>query len=699
MESLSFSFPTWYILLCALLGAVLTAVLYVRSNTLQDQPQWIRALLAGLRFLSIFLISLFLLSPLLRSTQLDTQKPTVVIAQDVSESISTEWSGEDEAGYESQLRGFENELTGDYNVDVLSFGSSTRPEFDTSFSDKVTNISNALDLIKNQYAGTNLGAVVLATDGIFNEGSNPLYASTGLAVPVYTVALGDTTPRRDLILKRAFHNRIAYLNDKFSVQLDIAARNLAGSSSLLSVYKVEQSGARKLQEQPLRITGNDFFETVEIVLDADQPGVQRFRFVLQQVNGEVSVQNNSKDIFVDVLDARQKILILADNPHPDLTAMRQSIRTNKNYEVEVAFLDDWNGNTADYDLVILHQLPGRSASVSNVLNTLDENRTPRFFILGSQTDYNRINAVQSLLGVQANPRNTNDVQGQLNPTFNLFNTQDNLGQDLLAYPPLSAAFGEFTDSGNGQVLLYQRIRKIDTQFPLLMLGNENGTKSGVLTAEGIWKWRLFDYLQNQSHEQFDVFFTKVIQYLSVKEDKRKFRVSVSANILDENEQVFFDAELYNNSYELINGPDVRMEITDDEGNTYDFTFNKTDRAYRLNAGTLPVGNYRFEASVTYNGEQFTYDGQFSVQPIQLELYETTADHGVLRLLSNRTGGRLVYPDQLQVLADSIRAEENIKPVIYQTSRTRSAINLRWLFLPILLLLVVEWGLRRYFGSY
>jgi hypothetical protein len=287
----------------------------------------------------------------------------------------------------------------------------------------------------------------------------------------------------------------------------------------------------------------------------------------------------------------------------------------------------------------------------------------------------------------------------LNPNFNLFNTQDNLGQDLLAYPPLSAAFGEFTDSGNGQVLLYQRIRKIETQFPLLMLGNENGTKSGVLTAEGIWKWRLFDYLQNQSHEQFDVFFTKVIQYLSVKEDKRKFRVSASANILDENEPVFFDAELYNNSYELINEPDVRMEITDDQGNTYDYTFDKTDRAYRLNAATLPVGNYRFEASVTHNGEQLTYDGQFSVQPIQLELYETTADHGVLRLLSNRTGGRLVYPDQLEVLADSIRAEENIKPVIYQASRTRSAINLRWLFLPILLLLAVEWGLRRYFGSY
>ena len=34
------------------------------------------------------------------------------------------------------------------------------------------------------YSNQNLGAIVLASDGIYNEGSNPVYASTRLGAPI-----------------------------------------------------------------------------------------------------------------------------------------------------------------------------------------------------------------------------------------------------------------------------------------------------------------------------------------------------------------------------------------------------------------------------------------------------------------------------------------------------------------------------------
>lgn len=699
MESLSFQFPLWYILLCILLGLVVATILYARSASFSDKPLSVVLTLATLRFLSVTLISMFLLSPLLKSLELDTQKPTIVIAQDVSESVTSAWGQQQKEDYLAQLEEVGRVLSNDYDVQILSFGSSVREGLDTTFSDKVSNTSMVLDQVTDRYAGANLGGVILATDGLFNEGSNPLYASAELGVPVFSIAMGDTTPQRDLVLKSVFNNRIAYLGDKFSVQVDVSARNLDGRTSNLVVSRIANGQAVRLKEKNLKIQESDYFQTFSFVLDADQPGVQRFRFSLQPVEGEVSLSNNTKDVFIDVLDARQRILILGANPHPDLTAMRQSIRSNKNYEVDVFDIDDWGGEIRDYDLVVFHQLPGREKSVSDLLNELNENRIPRFFVLGSESDYNRINAVQALMGTQVTPRNTNEVQGRVNTTFNLFTLNDELPKAMGAYPPLTAAFGEFTDSGNGQVLLYQRIRKIDTQFPLLMLGEEAGSKTGILAAEGIWKWRLFDFLQHKSHAKFDAFFSKIIQYLSVKDDKRKFRVTMNSSIVNENEPLFFDAELYNNSYELINTPDVQMEVVDEDGNAFNYTFNKTEKAYRLNAGTLPVGNYRYEATVNYNAERLTFSGQFSIQPIQLELYETTADHSVLQLISDRSGGMLAYPQNLTIIADSIRSEEAIKPIIYQTSRTRSAINLRWLFLPLLLLLTAEWAIRRYQGSY
>ena len=92
---------------------------------------------------------------------------------------------------------------------------------------KVSNISEFLKYIYDLYSNQNLGAIIMATDGIYNEGSNPIYAGAKLTAPIYTVALGDTTAKKDVILKRVFHNKIAYLGDKFSIQIDVAALRLS----------------------------------------------------------------------------------------------------------------------------------------------------------------------------------------------------------------------------------------------------------------------------------------------------------------------------------------------------------------------------------------------------------------------------------------------------------------------------------------
>jgi len=401
-----------------------------------------------------------------------------------------------------------------------------------------------------------------------------------------------------------------------------------------------------------------------------------------------------------VLDARQKILLLANAPHPDLTAIKQSIGTNKNYEITTAFIDDATINIAEFDFVLLHQLPSKTNSAAAALNTIKNNNISHFFILGAQTNLTTFNQAQPLLTIQGDNQNTNEVQALVAPNFNLFKLDERVLQETRQYPPLISPFStNYTINPNTQVLLYQRIGRVDTQYPLLVLGEQQGAKIGALLGEGIWKWRLFDFLQNDSHVVFDELWGKTIQYVSLKEDKRRFRVNLDKNIFNENEQVIFGAELYNESYELINEPDVSMTVTSRDGREFNYTFNKSGNAYTLNAGLFTVGDYRFRASVNVNGENLSYEGQFSVQPLQLELYETTADHNILRLLSQEFGGEVVYPSAMTSLPQIIEEKGNVKPIIYQTSKTRSVINLKWIFFLLVGLLTLEWFLRRYFGAY
>lgn len=699
MSNLTFQYPAWFLLLCVLLGLGFAMLLYYRDTTFREQSPMLNRWLGVLRFLAVTLIGILLLSPILKSTITETKKPVIVLAQDHSESIAGAMSEADLERYKTDWAGLRSVLEEDYEVHELAFGDQVREGVDFKFSDKISNFSELLQTTYDLFGAQNLGAVVMATDGIYNEGSNPAYSGAQIAAPIYTVAFGDTTPRKDLIVRRVFHNNIAYLGDKFSIQIDVAATNCTGAQTVLTVSRVDGEQTRQLQSFPISIGSNDFFTTKEVLLEADRPGVAQYLIRVAKVNGETVAANNSKEIFIDVLDARQKILLLANGPHPDLSALRQMLEFNKNYQVSIANFGAPGLDITKYDFVILHNLPSATADISGLVQKMDERRIPRLFIAGMQTNFAGLSPLQGLVNARSDGRQSDDVQAKVSPRFSSFHIDPRTIEALPQFNPVVSAFGTFSATPQAQVILYKRIGKVDTDQPLLAVGETNGVKTGIFLAEGLWKWRLFDYLQHQNHDIFDEVFGKTVQYLSIKEDKRKFRVALDQSIFNENEPVTFGAELYNDNYELTNDPDVALVIRNKDGKEFTYTFNKVGKAYALNAGILPVGNYTFKASTNFNGRGLVFEGKFSVRPIQLELFETTANHAVLRQLSAQFGGETVAPTALASIAEKIRSKETVKPVIYQTNRTNPLINLKWIFALLAGLLVLEWFLRRYFGAY
>ncbi|MFT5262645.1 MAG: beta-lactamase regulating signal transducer with metallopeptidase domain, partial [Polaribacter sp.] len=74
-------------------------------------------------------------------------------------------------------------------------------------------------------------------------------------------------------------------------------------------------------------------------------------------------------------------------------------------------------------------------------------------------------------------------------------------------------------------------------------------------------------------------------------------------------------------------------------------------------------------------------------------------HGLLRMLSDKYGGAMVSPNNISTISELVKAKKSVKPTIYQTSKTISVINLKWIFFILLTLLTLEWFLRRYYGGY
>ncbi len=669
-------------------------MLYYREDKFDETAKWLKYVLGFLRTVGVTGLAALLLSPLLKQINEETKKPKIVVLQDKSLSISNE----EGQSFASALDNGKSTLEENFEVSYYDFAEAVALQADSIENNQTTNISSALQYVYDVFNGQNLGAVVVASDGLYNEGKNPLYSTNQFKAPIYTVGLGDTTIRKDLIVKNVLYNRIAYLGDKFNVQIDVQAFNAAGSVSRLTISQEQGDKFVALKNETIRIDKNQFFDTKTITLDASSPGISRYRVSLGKVDGEQTTKNNYQDIYVEVLDSRLKILVMANAPHPDLATLNDILELNKNYEITVQYAKD-KKSISGYDFYVFHNLPSRAHSINSVLTQINRAKSPRLFFVGAQTNLNAFNKAQNTLTIRGNNATQNDVQPLLSRSFTSFNLSDNTKSKLNQFVPVIAPFGEYAEGPKTSTLLYQKIGSVETKYPLLSFSDDNGIKTAVMAAEGIWKWKLFDYLQHKTFDVITDLIDKTFVYTSVKEDKRKFRATVAKNIFKENENIFFDAELYNNAYQLINDPDAFLTIKNSSGEAFEYTFSQTGNAYSLDVGRFPAGTYSFSAATNVNGESLTQSGRFTVESIQLELFNTTADHSMLRNLSEENGGKFYYPDQVQQLVQDLSEDSSIKPVVYATTNTKPIIHFKWLFGLLFLFIVLEWFMRRFYGHY
>lgn len=679
-----------WLLGCLALGLGYALLLYGSSSHLKKP---LRNSLFALRALAVTILAFLLFAPLVRTVNTSVEKPLIIIAQDNSASILVSRPKEfDDKSYVADLKKLEKELSADYDVRSFSFGSGVKNGLDLSFNAPVTDISSVFKLIEDQFSNRNIGALILGSDGIYNRGPNPEYEARNLKSSIYTVAMGDTIAKRDLLISNVNYNNITYLDNQFQVEITVEAYQAQGSTSVLTVS--DKGGA--VFSKVVAVNSNEFRLTVPITLLAKSKGIQQYDIRLSGISNELSVRNNNQTIFVEVIDGRQKVLIIANSPHPDIAAIKQSVEINKNYSIKTSFAGDVSEtDIEEAGLVILHQLPSVTNNAQDILKMVAAK--PLLYVLGAQSSAAGFSASQSILGITSSG-NTQEVVASFEPDFYAFTLSEANKQRIRNFAPLISPFGNYGLKGPGDIMMSQQIGKVATKMPLLIFGQDTQRKMAVLAGEGIWRWRLEDFQESGTHEAIDELIGKTVQYLSTREDKRKFRAYPSKNAFDENEHVILNAELYNNAFELVNTPDVNVSLTSRSGKSYSFVFSRTTNAYSLDAGVLPAGGYSYNARTELGKDKYTAGGQFVITQQQAEFKQTRANHQLLYALAQQSGGKMVFPQQVMEILKLIRANENVKTVSYEDRKYEEPINLKLVFFVILALLSVEWFSRKRNGE-
>jgi len=317
MQRLIFEYSPYYILICLAVGAGYAYLLYNSHYTWSKRTN---QALFTIRWIIVFFIAFLLLGPIIKLITNEYEKPTWVFLIDSSSSVGEVIDSAGQVKLSNELAEARSDIE-DSGYEViwkdLNGNNITTLKTDAITSDLNKGIQNVV----NEFEGKNLAGMVLISDGIYNSGSSPLYSPT--RIPIYSLGVGDTTERIDLILKNVAFNKIAYQGNQFPVKAQVLMQGLENQEVTISILK-----DGKVLSTQQKSNGTKSLVDFDFKLEAGEKGIQRYDVSVKPTEQEMNKRNNAMSIFIEVIDGKKKIVLIAPAPHPDIKALRSVIEKN-----------------------------------------------------------------------------------------------------------------------------------------------------------------------------------------------------------------------------------------------------------------------------------------------------------------------------------------------------------------------------------
>ena len=664
MFELSIDSSFFYILICISLGFIFTYLLY--NNKVKSIPKNVNLILFVIRFFYLSVILLLLLNPIIKLKNNYFEDPILIFAKDNSTSINEDINDE--------LILLKNNL--------INFKS-----YEFSFSDKIyngfikntglkSNFSNLFDELNNKFEGRNVAGLILASDGSYNTGLNPKYLTYNF--PVYCIALGDTAFKKDLRIDKVESNEVTFFGNSFPLEVSIASSIKNDVKSRLVI----KDGKIKLYDEIITFNKDNNYKIVKLDLIADKVGLLNLDVKILPINGEENLTNNAFTKYIDVIDYSSSILILKNTNTPDLAAFNNSISKNPRYNVVIKDIDE-EYIIDKYQLIVLF---GINTIPDNLLN-----HKVSLIVFNSVSSYYE-NFEKNIKFY--NDKNKYPITISLNNKFSKFTFSDELNNLVNSAPPLFSSNFDQKLKGNFDFILKNKQEESLAKNSVMMIKYIDEKKIAFVTAEGFWRWKFFDYKINNSNIAFDEIFLKLTQYLIIDDEKSLLRIKYKKDY-DQDESVVINAELYNESYELVNDKEIKFSISDNSLNTKEYIFSKKSNTLFVDLGILKPGRYNYVARV--DGSDENKKGFFNVKKIQLEQFSDDVNHKTLNHISNQSGGKFFYLNSLKELESVINSSALNKKIIHSKQNIVSFLGITNLLILLIFLILLEYFLRKYNG--
>ncbi len=710
----------WFLFGGLALAAVLFSIWYYQQ-TLPPISKGLRIFLAFLRMLVLVLVVLLMFHPVLRIIRHFTQKPDVAVLVDTSRSLTIRDGKIPRFIVEKKI--LQNpvfkKLANKSQLHYFQFWDGARP-LTPSHLDSLrydhdgTNLTKSLLDVRKRLLEGYFSAVILITDGMYNVGENPTFLAHNYGVPIFTVGVGDSTEKRDILIERLVTNTIVYAKNKVPVDVVVGQNGFDGKK----VHVLLQQDGRLLDSQTVVLGASGQEQTVRLYFTPQREGFQKYEAVIPAKKGEFTSLNNRRSFYVKVLKSKLKVLILSGGPSTDVKFIRRILQDDENVEPTVVaqrkqggvYLvprkTKWLTEKFDaYFLVGFPRWPLKGNLKRFVLDKIVKPRASLLFVEGENLNLEALHLLQPVLpfSVEQPPQNLAQVYFELTPEgqsedilrvsedveseAELWNDLPPVDTYLKNFPPLpdTKILGRI-DPGRSKLPPSDAFRK-----PLLILRTLGNQKSLALLFENVWRWDLMMWGAGKTNVVLSKFLARAARWLSTRTESKPVQLKTNKAVYRSGEVVHFLGQVYDKALHPIDN--ARFEVAVRAGkDTIRIPLENIGNGKYEGTFTIPVpGTYRYVGVARLGQEKLgTAKGKFSAGEFQIEFLQNQMNQRLLRKLSALSGGKFYLPSQVGRLSRDLHLEN--RPL---TSETEYNLWNIWLLLvALILLLSVEWSIRR-----
>ncbi len=651
---------------------------------------WRFPTLVALRTAAFALVLFLLFEPVWTHVVRRSEPPLVALLVDTSESVALA------PGVAARVRAALADVPTDA-VRPYAFDGTARPAALDSlrFDGERTDIASALARIESDFAGRNLRAVVLVSDGRSTEGRDAAAIAERFPVPVYTATAGDSLSGRDVRVARVLTNDVATVGTPFPIQTGVRAQGFGGRQTSLVISEA----GRTVGSAPLALPADGGEATVDIAVTPTTPGLRTFTVTAVPLPGEATTDNNRMSVTVRVQSDVRQVLVVASGPGPDLAALRAVLDVDRGiratYRTQRAPGTFYEGPLPDalgrFDLVVLAGFPGSAASPGDVERVASAIRggVPALFLLGRTTSADRLAGLADVL--PARPAGGTSLVEQSASITDASHPVSTGLDGLARLPPLAVPGSAWTLQPGSRTLATAGGR------PLLVVRQTSTVRTAALLGAGTWRWRTLPEGSEGLAPVWPLALDRLVRWTTAARDRRPVRVRADRARWGERESVTFSGQVYTPELAPVADADVVLTLRGPSGQTQTVPMRALGNGrYSADAGPQSPGATTFTAVATRGGATLGDDrGTFGVGRLSAERREPGADAAGMRLIALRSGGETVALDSLGAFVRLLRTTLADRPLVRRDATP--VLGLPWLLAAILALLTAEWVLRKRSG--